>query len=575
MKLSPDSGLELLPTATSQSTAELVRAVHEQYARRKEALRVYKPLPYQERYHQCVSRKAIVRKGNRTGGSLAGYVEVARAVLNRDPYDKYPKNGTCVCLGWGERHIGTVIHRMLFRPGAFFIRKVDGVWVPCGREEPGAEPSPPLIPDKYCHDWSWEKKSEFIFSRVVIKSPDGGEWELLACNSKGDPNMLQGINVNLYDIDEDIDNQGWFVEAMMRTTAVGGFVRWHAMPQAENDAMLQVLDEAEEQEGEENPTAVCITASMLDNPYTSERAKQEDIRTLTQHFGEDVAKQRIYGELNQGSRRVYPTFDKYRHNAINPEPLTKVEKVLLETQGVPPLDWCRYAMLDPGHDVFAIMFAAVPPPSLFDAGEEKDYVVLFDELYIRQCDSEKFGEQFEKKVKGFDWQEWIIDAHGARLTSLDTGKTPRRQYEAQLRKRGIRAVGTGFGFSNGCDDIEFRENAMRDWLRTREDGSSKLMVVVDKCPNFVREMLRFRKKTMNVGGEVRILDEADRKKSPCHAVECGEYGAAHGLPYVAPPSRVISSSWLERVMKGRAARAARRKSQETPSKGIVLGATGA
>ena len=558
----------LRATASQQERDEYMQAVHEHSARLKEALRVYKPLPYQERYHACTARRAIIRKGNRTGGSLAGYVEVARALLGRDPYKKYPMSGTCVCLGWGERHIGTVIHRFLFRPGAFYIKRLGLDWTPCDREDEGAEPAPPLIPDKFCFDWSYEKRSEYIFSRVVIKHPEG-EWELLACNSKGDPNMLQGINVNLYDIDEDIDNQGWFVEAMMRTTAVGGKVRWHAMPQAENDAMLQLLDEAEDQEGEENPTAVCFTASMLDNPYTSDRAKQEDIKTLTQHFGEDVAKQRVSGELNQGSRRVYPTFDKYRHEAINTEPLTEIEKILAERGGEPPADWCRYAGFDPGHDVFAVVMVAVPPPAL------GDYVVAFDECYIRQCDAKKFAAEFQKKWKGYDWQEFVIDKHGARLTSFDTGKKPRAQYEKELRALGVKSVSSGHGFTDGVDVPEYRENAMRDWLGTRDDSTTKLMVVGHRCPNLVREMLRFRKKTMNVGGEVRILDEADRKKSSCHAVEALEYLAAHGCRYVRPPSKVVKPSFYEGVIARRQDRMARRRARDgAGNRGIILGARG-
>src|SRR3972149_1588114 len=55
-----------------------------------------------------------------THNSLAHFVEIARALTGQDPYGKYPKrDGLAVCVAYGERHIGTVIHRYLFRWGAF------------------------------------------------------------------------------------------------------------------------------------------------------------------------------------------------------------------------------------------------------------------------------------------------------------------------------------------------------------------------------------------------------------------------------------------------------------------------
>lgn len=564
------------PNATFTERHDMVKLLTEKRERMKEALRVYQPLPFQEKFHTCKARRAICKKGNRVGGSLALFVEVARAVLGVDPHGKYPLKGTCVVLGWGERHIGTVIHRYLFRPGAFWMRKTeDKVWVPCSEDAPGAEPSPPLIPDKYYDEPAWEKKNEFIFNRVVVKNPStGSEWEILACNSKGDPNMLQGINVHLYAIDEDIDQQRWYVEAIMRTSAVGGLLRWAALPQCENDAMVNLLEECEDQLAEENPTAVCFTASMWDNTYTSETSKKEDIKALSV-YGEEMVKLRISGEFDMTPRRVYPTFHRDVHNALPDTPLVKVQKKLIELHGDPPLDWCRYATLDPGHNVFAIDFFAVPPPE-----EYGEFKVLYDELYIRQCDAQKFADQFQMKVSNADWQDWIIDAHGARLTSFDTGQKPRRQYEKALRERGVKCIASGHGFSDGSDDIDGREVAMRQWLRVREteseltNGTPTLLVVQHKCPNFVREMLRFKKKTVNIGGEVKILDEANRRLD-CHAVEAGEYGAAHGLKYVKPPQAVTNRPWLERVLAGRAERRARSRAAAGPHQGIILGARGA
>lgn len=504
-------------------------------------------------------------------------IEVARAVLGLDPHNKYPKKGICVLLGFGERHIGNIFHRYLFQHGAFHIHKnSEGQWESCGSDAPGAEPAPPMIPQKYIQEISWETKSANIFSRVIVKNEaTGTEWEIIACNSKGDPNMLQGINVNLYVIDEDIANAGWFTEAVMRTNSVSGFIRWAAYPQASNDAMLHLIEECEDQEGEENPTAVLFKATMWDNTYTSEKAKHEDIKAL-QVFGEDVVRRRVLGELDLSPRRVYAGFDKWKHSLASHD--VKVSQALKELDYVPPSDWCRYATLDPGSNVFAVLFWAVPPPKEFG-----DFAIIYDELYIHQSDAEKWGELFHAKVKGHDWQDFIIDSHGARLREQAGGELPRVHYQRQLEKRGLKAIASGTSFTDGSDNIAYREVTLREWLTIRTstdeliDGTPKLLVAMHKCPNLLREMMRFKKKTRNIGGEVIVLDDADRSGTRHDAVDCAEYGAAHGLKYVRPPLRVTNSSWFERVMAGRKARAARRRQQgeSSQSRGIVLGARGA
>lgn len=571
------SPIKFADTSTRQEQAEFRKALLEHASRFKEALRTYRPLPYQDEFHKCTARRALIRKGNRTGGSLALFTEVARATLGLDPYKKYPLEGTCVLLGWGERHIGNIFHRYLFQPGGFWHKQIPGgEWVSCDRDDEGAERAPQLIPQKYVTQMSWERKSENIFNRCIVENPNtGSKWEIIACNSKGDPNMLQGINVDLYAIDEDIEKAQWFVEAVMRTNSVKGLLRWAAYPQATNDSMLHLMEECEEQLGKENPTAVLFTASMWDNIYTSEEAKKQDIEAL-RPFGDDVVKRRVEGELDLSPRRVYPSFDKHKHSVLYHADESKACQALREVDYDPPLDWCRYATLDPGHAAFAVLFWCVPPPKEFG-----EFAIVYDELYIRQCDSEKFGHQFHQKTKGADWQDFIIDAHGARLTSFDTGKSPRVAYQEQLEKRGVKAINSGTLFTDGSDNIEGRETAVRDWLRIRVsedpliDGTPKLLIVPHKCTNLVREILRFRKKIKNVGGEVIVLDEADRKSSPVHTCECLEYGAAHGMKYVRPPIKVNNSTWFERAMDRRRRRVEKRRANSRRESGIVLGARGA
>lgn len=570
--------------ASEHERQELLELLTESASRRIESLKLYEPLPFQEAYHSCRAKTCIMQKGNQVGGSLSGFVEVARAVTGQDPYDKYPKrDGTVAILVYGEKHIGRVVHQYLFRAGAFYIIRDEEthewrVYRPWPKERvfsgrPGdkhrsaeKKPAPPLIPQRYIKELAWEKKSEKIFSRVEFTTG----WVLYAHNSAGDPSQAQGYQANLYHIDEDVATGGWLDEAIGRTMTREGLIRWTALPHAKTDDIVNVIAAAESDAGSENPTTVCVRATIFDNPFVSDESRADTIKQWKSK-GEDVYRQRALGELTIDSVRMYPTFSKDLHNALVPVSeedrkaeqegvlvRTKVQQILTDNQGVPPEDWCRYMIVDPGHQVAAVVFIAVPPPSL------GDFVVQYDELYLLQCDAVKFGEAVEKKAKHFAFQEFIIDAHGGRLTDLGSGLKPREQYEKQLVKRGISSIARGPRFTSGSDEITGRENLLREWLMVRNDGTTKFLICSERCPNTCREMRNFKKKTVQHAGQTVTLDEGNRRANT-HTCECLEYAAAHGCKYVKPKGSRKASSWVDRVIAGREERARRRAAKSMGS----------
>src|SRR5579859_4814531 len=111
---------------------ERLRAIISEYAsRRTEALRLYEPLPSQERFHSSAYQERLLRGSNRGGKTLPAAIEVARAVTGQDPFGKYPKSGgLCVCVGKDGAHCADPMWRKLARAGAFrIIRDLDtGLW---------------------------------------------------------------------------------------------------------------------------------------------------------------------------------------------------------------------------------------------------------------------------------------------------------------------------------------------------------------------------------------------------------------------------------------------------------------
>lgn len=581
---------------------QLRELVAEIAARKVEALSLYEPLPFQERYHACTAKECILQKGNQAGGSMAGFAEVARAITQRDPYNKYPKTGTAVCLGYGEGHIGRVIHKYLFRWGAFQIIKdlETGEWRtfrPWGASEtfngkPGdagremeARPAPPMIPKRFIDGrFSWVKRSEHIFSYVKFTTG----WELYAFNSQGSADMGQGFQVDLYHIDEDVATEGWYTEAIGRTAIRRGRIRWTALPHAKTDDIVQMIGRGEAEEGAENPSTVCVKATMYDNPYFPEESRKHNEKVLREK-GEDVYRQRVLGELTVDTLRMYPYFDTAIHTALVEldeeeqqmeaagRPMrAKVQRVLTELKGIPPMDWCRYMVVDPGFSVCSVHFYAVPPPADFGT-----FKVLYDELYLTSCTAKIFATRAHEKAKGFVFQDFIIDAHGGRVREIGSGILPQRQYELELERVGLACEARGSRFTAGSDNVEGREIATRRWMEIRSEGEFEagyptLLIVVDKCPNTCREISRFRKLTVRQGGRDIVTDKGNRRAAT-HAVECTEYAAAHGLAYIRPPMRIKPlSDVTDEIREGRRLRELKRRMREGRASGrhIDLGPRG-
>jgi len=552
---------DLLSSITEFQKEEL-RQLHAEKARREsEALRLYEPLPFQDRYHSSDAKEILLQAGNQVGKSLAAFVEDARAATGQDPYEKYPKeNGIMVCLGMDEGHIGRTIHKYLFREGAFKIIKdlesnkwrawkpwVESDW----ERKKDAKPAPPLIPERFIKQFAWKKRAQHVFE--ICELHNG--WTIYAMGSKGDPS--QGFQADLVHIDEDLERSEWYDEMIARLSMRDGKLRWSALPHSKNDALVNLAERAEDEEGLKNPSTEVIRATIFDNPFMPEEVKQENIKRWKAK-GEDEFRKRALGELVTDSVLMYPNFSKDVHGAIKfEEPRNKVQEYLANNDGIPGKDWCRYMVVDPGHSVCAVTFYAVPPPSM------GDYVVCYDELYIKHCTAAKFGTMVAQKTVNDTFQAFIIDAHGGRIREIGSGLLPRQQYSKELANNKVKSTLTGSNFLSGSDDVPGREMKLRSWINIRADGSTKLLVVTQRCPNLCKEFNRFKKKTING----YITDEGNRRGN-CHAIETLEYAAAHGLKYVKPKTKRKVVSKVQYIIDGRKTR---RSQKNAKNRGLSAG----
>jgi hypothetical protein len=305
-----------------------------------------------------------------------------------------------------------------------------------------------------------------------------------------------------------------------------GLFCWSAMPHSKNEALIGLNERAEKAEEQGNTGDIKrFVLRFLDNPHIDQDEKRKMIERWSA-VGDDVLRQRSEGEFITDSILVYPNWNMGVHG---------FDRAALPG-GQVPREWCRYAVIDPGHAVTAVLFAAVPPSG--------DFILLYDELYIRNCNAIIFGQEFKKKVMDQDFYAFLIDAHGARLTDIGSGKSPQDQYTEQLVVQQIRSKTTGHSFIPGADDVQAGLHAVRTMLHIRPEGTPRLRVLRGAMPNFEREMKRYKKQINYVAGTAIVTDQPN-KRGEFHLVDCLRYLCAYEPKYHKPELHVETPWWVK------------------------------
>tara|TARA_Y100001973_G_scaffold43274_1_gene64501 strand:+ start:10083 stop:11780 length:1698 start_codon:yes stop_codon:yes gene_type:complete len=539
---------------SAHAISQLKDAQAELASRRVEALRLYEPMEKQEEFHACMSSERLVIGGNRSGKSACSFVEDARAATGSDPYDKYPKEGgNLVIIGKNWQHIGMVVYPMLFKAGAFkMIRdKKTKEWRAYRpktdhKRRKEAKPAPPLIPTRLIKDMAWTQKNAGYLSKCELING----WTIYCFSSEGEP--PQGFQADLVHIDEDINNERWVGEMQARLSDRKGRFVWSAMPWSKNDALLGLCERAERdiENNNQNSIITKFVLRFLDNAHIDDKEKRKNIERWSA-LGQDELRMRSEGEFTTESTLMYPTFNLSVHLMPRSD---------LPAGQVPPT-WTRYASIDPGHAVMATLFAAVPP--------DEKFILIYDELYIRNCNALIWGEQYEAKVKEQPIYAAIMDMHGGLLRDLGSGRLPHELYTEELKKRNLKARLSGFGFIPGSDDIPARTALVRQMLHIQGDGTTKLKFLEGACPNLKRELKRYRKKTTTVNGQVFVTD-APQTRGDVHACQTLEYLCAYEPRYHPPPKSYGPEPWWVKYLEGK-----RKREQKQTDGAIYLAPKGA
>lgn len=514
----------VVPEAMSfVESTRLLRVASELVQRSREALRLYEPLPIIDRFHACNLDERLLRGSNRAGKTLGAAVEMARAVTGQDPYGKYPlTNGKAFLIGLDEQHLGDVMYAKLFRAQAFkMIRdEVTEQWrayrpTTDGHRSKAAKWAPPLIPNRFIKEISWKDKKRNVPG--VIRLTTG--WEMYFFSSKGAP--PQGSDIDLCWPDEEIENEQWYPEMAARLLDRKGKFYWSATPQIASQQLydLHVRCEA----GDANVGE--FVALLEDNPHIGQSEKDKLYSKITT---DEERRVRIKGEFAISGFKVYPEYSKVIHG--------------YKLDGPIPNDWCRYMVVDPGRQVCAVLFGAVPPPK----HELHDSFVLYEELYIKQSDAVKFAQCVKEKSEGIPYEAFLIDSHASRVTEMGSGMTIEIQFSRALLDRGVKSRRTGAGFIWGADDPKAGQMAVHSWLRIREDGTTKLRVLAGRLPNFEWEIERYHFRKI----KGMVSDEVEKKHD--HLMDCLRYLAMFAPQWHAPPKVKPADGYAVKAMKSKA-----------------------
>lgn len=515
----PHAGL--VSTGPAASDVMQYRRVAAELARRQiEALRLYEPLPGQEVFHACRARRRLLRAGNRAGKTLVCAVETARALTGRDPHNKFPTtNGRCYAVGKDESQLGEVLHRKLFRAGAFkVIRDVETgrwrafrPWQPQDQDrESQAKPAPPLIPDRLVKHKSWVKKAAFIPEKFTLVNG----WEIDFWSSNSAP--PRGSDLDIVWMDEEILNPEWYAEMAARLLDRKGALWWGATPQTGSVAMTEFHYRCEREEEawrlsgfdpKKEPDSREIVISLADNVHMGAKEKELLAADLT----EEQASVRIDGNYAVLGRLMYPEYHARTHDI----PWFDL-----------PSTWTRYAITDPGRQTAAVLFACVPPKgAMFPLGRdpatqqerlvtvdtEDEFVFLYDELYILQANALIYGARMKGKCRDQTIHTFGIDRHGSRLVDLGSGKDVETQYSESLKANGVRCLSTGHRFTWCSDDVKGGVESVRFYLHVRSDRGLPRVFTLDaknRLPNFKYEIERFARK---VDPQGNITDEGETR----------------------------------------------------------------
>jgi len=437
------------------------------------ALELYAPLPKIQPFHSETCKWRIVIGANRSGKTLCGAVELARAMCGKDPYGKYRRaNGSALVIGLDYEHVG-MLWRKLYLPGAFQVVRERGALRPIrvvsdprggytvdSREKdlPWVD-APPLVPHEEIDSIAWYDRARYIPRTITMKNG----WRVSFVSSRASPR--QGEHYDIIWLDEQIINPLVIEEVARGVVRVGehqGYAIWTATGQKQNPLLYDIV------KNNEHSKNVCVIGlSIYDNPFI----EREEVDIFSSMLTEDQRRVRIFGEFAINNWLVYPDFVPAKH---------VISEDLCDITAPTAANWTRYFALDPGTRFCATVFGAV---------NDKGQMIIYDELEIRNGTAESWAAALQLRPDANAFQYWIVDQRAGRGRSMGSSKTVAALYSEAAAGRGVtpKIMGPLARFVPGCDDPKLRREIVRRMLNNNIDGVPQLRIH-QRCSKLIYQL---------------------------------------------------------------------------------------
>lgn len=487
---------------------------------------MYLALPEAYDFHASMAKIRIAEGSNRSSKTMSGAVEIARAVVGCDPFDKYPKTGNVIVVGLKEDNIA-MIWRKLAEPGAFKIIPDEFTHL---YRAVRPDPNDPLHLDPYdlAYREKWRDAPPLIPRRLLpenriawtdarnqvprsARTLTGWRIELRPSGSRPD----QGDHYNIAWNDEEMERPDWYYEEVRGLTGLDESPRhtprmiWTATSQVANPEFAELREKAIS--GSE--TVARYVFLIKNNPYVPDVEKQNFYDSLP----EAERQTRYHGIPSASMRAIYPSYD--------PNGIHGCERIIPL-----PKTWCRYVIVDPGTVALATMILAIDP--------DEKHCCMTDAWVLRNCNTSEWAYSVKEREHGQKYEAFIFDEKAGKMRSYNNLTTPASQFWEALDAAGVvpRQIGPLQGFFPGVNDVKARTIALNTWLAIRQEGPFRgtptLQVFKGVCPELDKQIRN---------AVTSLKDPEKRLKDVHHACDLLddlEMAAAAKLRYYAPESTI-------------------------------------
>ena len=517
------------------------------YQYKMEGIRLARSLPHLEPFHACFKKWRTVNGGNRSSKTFSCALETCRAWCSCDPYDKYvPHKGNSLVIAQELDDVAR-LWRTCETEGQFKIIRdeKDGLWravrpdfqnplildaYDAAYKEKWKD-APPLLPPRMIEDIAWEDKAKRIPRFVRFTTG----WLAQFRSSLGEPQ--QGDHYHHGWIDEQLSNDLFYSELNRGLVGINEPPHqlpkgiWSATSQSTNLQLFELHEAALKGAG----YVESFHTTIYQNPFIPDDEK----RLYAESLDEDEKAVRIEGVFAIATRRIYGEYSPMGVHGCEPFDI--------------PENWCRYVILDPGHDRTGTLFIAIDP--------DEKHVWVYDGFEARQTDAAGWAQRIATRQGTTKFEAFVIDQQAGRQNSFGAGKSVAKQYFEALKEAGVEPNTRGplDGFYPGSNLLEARTESLLGWLEIRQTGpyagTPKLKVFRGAVPQLDQQLHRAHTNPKKPNKRQQHKNNAKYLED---VLVCLEYAAAFDPPYREPAKAKIKKRTIFDVFQERRSKKRRR-----------------